>query len=433
MGMLDAFLRGAAGQGLVDLSRNMNQRDAEERANKTRQQQIDEERAWRAAEAQKERESRATSAARRTSSGGGGDDEAGDVDRYAVAEVMKREGVSEGEARALIQASRAGTNPLTRNQNVTEQIDEGDGRTRNATRQQAVPDMERWARVNQAIARALETGVSKAKSNYDQLTQGEGNDQRNTMVGGMLAGKLAPAQTAEGVAASKGEGAYGKGNVNQFSGSPDAVGKSIINENNAQAGSAGRANRDPVDDLKLPAGVKARIDLIKKRADQINAAITKAQADGMWDTAANPSQARLETELAALDKEARDLLKPHLPKPQVDPAQARREAEAAVAAGASLDKVNERLKAMGLEPIAAKPGKPAEPGKPGKPAEPPAKTEEAPGMLARIKAKAGEVMDAVTEDPKVYVERRVAEAKKPGGKPLTPGEKQLAQKYGITV
>jgi len=286
--------------------------------------------------------------------------------------------LSSSRQASLASGNSAGTNPLTK---AVE--DESGGHS--------APDLERWANINRAIGRALETADAKGKSNFDQLTQGEGNEQRNAITGGMLAGKLTPAQAAEGVAASKGDGAYGKGNVNQFTGTPDAVGKSVIGENNAQAGSANRANRDTPDAdpfAKLPPGVKARIDLIKKRADQINAAITKAQAEGMWDTTANPSQARLETELAALDKEARELLKPHLPKPKVDPAQARREAEAAVAAGAPLDKVNARLKDLGLEPISAQPK--AEPAKPG--AAPQEK--KAPGMIDRISTVIGDAVDA---------------------------------------
>lgn len=417
MGMLGAFLRGAAGPGLIDLSNRLDRRDAMSADEDRRRREKEEDRAWRSEEAQKDRDSRAASASTRTRrSGTGGDDGGGDdADRYAVAELMKREGVSEGKARAMLDASRADQNPLVKTVD-----DESGGH--------ATPDMERWANINRTIGRALEAGPSKAKSNFDQLTQGEGNEQRNTITGGMLAGKLTPAQAAEGVAATKGEGAYGKGNVNTFSGTPDAVGKSVINENNAQAGSAGRANRDAPDAdplAKLPPGVKARIDLIKKRAEQINGAITKAQADGMWDTGQNPAQAGLVAELQKLDAEARDLLKPYIPeqpKAKPDPAQARREAEAAVAAGAPLDKVNARLKELGLEPIGA-------PAKAAGTAE-----KKPPGMLDKISMGIGDAVDAArgAMDTKAQLKARMAEAKA-GGKPLTPGEKQLAEKYGIAA
>jgi hypothetical protein len=198
------------------------------------------------------------------------------------------------------------------------------------------------------------------------------------------------------VAASKGEGGYKNARTNEFTGAPTAIGKSEINENNAQAGSAGRANRDAVDDLKLPPGVKTQVDLIKKRAEQISVAITKAQADGMWDTASNPSQAKLEADLGALDKELRGLLKPYLPAapaPKVDPAQARAEAEGVakawqdrVAAGTAtkeqaaqaLAALDAELKKMGLQPVGA--GKPADSKPNAKPPAGPGQTV-APPML----------------------------------------------------
>lgn len=421
MGMLSAFVRGAAGQGLIDLSQRMDRRDAMASENERRDREREEERNWRSAEAQKDRDSRAESAALRTKRGsgsGGGGDGDDDADRYAVAEVMKREGVSEAQARAMVEASRAGNNPIMN--------EPGDGMG------PAVPDTARWAQVNRTIAEAMIAGPSMAKSNYEQLEGGRGQAQRNTITGGMLAGKLTPAQTAEGVAATKGEGAFGKGGVNQFSGTPDAVGKSTIAENLAQAGSAGRANRDNDPTAKLPPAVKARLDLVKKRAEQVSNAILKAQADGLneWNPSQNPAQAQLVNELTKLDGEARELLKPYLPeqpKPKVDPEQARREAAAAVASGAPLDRVNARLKEMGLEPITDKPAAPVKPTEKAA-----AKPDAKPGMLDRLKARAGEMIDAATEDPKAYAQRRVAEAKA-GGKPLTPGERQLAEKYGIAA
>lgn len=424
MGMLGAFARGVAGPGLLGVVDRMDRRDAVAQEMAARERDREEERKFRAEQAKLDRLSREEVAGIRKggsksgSGSGGGDDAGGSEDDYMVAALMDKYGVSAAKAKQMLESSRADTNPFP----AMEVADESGGHS--------APDLTRWAELNRTIAKAMREGRSMAKSNYAQLTEGDGNAQRNTITGGMLAGKLTPAQAAEGVAATKGEGAYGKGGVNEFDGTADAVGKSEIGKNNAQAGSANRANRDKPDAdplANLPPGVKERIGLIKKRAEQISAAMTKAQADGMWDTTANPSQARLETELAALDKEARELLKPHLPKPQVDPAQARREAAAAVAAGAPLDRVNARLKEMGLEPITDKPAAPAKPAEKAA-----AKTDAKPGMLDRLKAKAGEMIDAATEDPKAYAQRRVAEAKA-GGKPLTPGERQLAEKYGIAA
>mgnify|MGYP006367439315 CR=1 FL=1 len=388
MGMLGAFARGVAGPGLLGVVDRMDRRDAVAQEMAARERDREEERKFRAEQAKLDRLSREEVAGIRkggskSGSGSGGDDAGGSDDDYMVAALMDKYGVSAAKAKQMLESSRADTNPFP----AKEVADESGGHS--------APDLTRWAELNRTIAKAMREGRSMAKSNYAQLTEGDGNAQRNTIVGGMLAGKLTPAQAAEGVAATDGKGAHGKGGVNEFDGTADAVGKSEIGKNNAQAGSANRANRDKPDAdplANLPPGVKERIGLIKKRAEQISAAMTKAQADGMWDTTANPSQARLETELAALDKEARELLKPYLPKPQVDPAQARREAAAAVAAGAPLDRVNARLKEMGLEPINAQPK--ADPAKPAAPEKKPGSAGAKPSApeLETTRAASGKTM-----------------------------------------
>ena len=398
MGMLGAFARGVAGPGLLGVVDRMDRRDAVAQEMAARERDREEERKFRAEQAKLDRLSREEVAGIRKSGSksgsGSGDDDGGMTDEYEISAVMEKFKVSRARAKAMIEASDRDENVFQEQESVTDTIEDGD-RQRNVTRNVMQPDPVRWAELNRTIAKAMREGRSMAKSNYAQLTEGEGNAQRNTIVGGMLAGKLTPAQAAEGVAATDGKGAHGKGGVNEFDGTADAVGKSEIGKNNAQAGSANRANRDKPDAdplANLPPGVKERIGLIKKRAEQISAAMTKAQADGMWDTTANPSQARLETELAALDKEARELLKPYLPKPQVDPAQARREAAAAVAAGAPLDRVNARLKEMGLEPINAQPK--ADPAKPAAPEKKPGSAGAKPSApeLETTRAASGKTM-----------------------------------------
>lgn len=368
MGMLGAFARGVAGPGLLGVVDRMDRRDAVAQEMAARERDREEERKYRSEQAELDRRSREDIAGMRKGRGsksgsGSGDDDGGMTDEYEISAVMEKFKVSRARAKAMIEASDRDENVFQEQESVTDTIEDGD-RQRNVTRNVMQPDPVRWAELNRTIAKAMRDGRSMAKSNYAQLTEGEGNAQRNTIAGGMLAGELTPAQAAEGVAATKGEG-------------------------------ANRANRDKPDAdplANLPPGVKERIGLIKKRAEQISAAMTKAQADGMWDTTANPSQARLETELAALDKEARELLKPYLPKPQVDPAQARREAAAAVAAGAPLDRVNARLKEMGLEPISAQPK--ADPAKPAAPGKKPGSAGAKPSVpeLETTKAASGKTM-----------------------------------------
>lgn len=90
----------------------------------------------------------------------------------------------------------------------------------------------------------------------------------------------------------------------------------MIAEANAKAGAKYRQQPTGSDDpfAKLPAAVKVAYAGIQKQADQINAAIVKAQADGMWEPEKNKAQADLMIRLRVLNDEAESLIKPHLPK-----------------------------------------------------------------------------------------------------------------------
>ena len=406
MGMLGAFARGVAGPGLLGVVDRMDRRDAVAQEMAARERDREEERKFRAEQAKLDRLSREEVAGIRKggsksgSGSGGGDDAGGSEDDYMVAALMDKYGVSAAKAKQMLESSRADTNPFP----AMEVADESGGHS--------APDLTRWAELNRTIAKAMREGRSMAKSNYAQLTEGDGNAQRNTITGGMLAGKLTPAQAAEGVAATKGEGAYGKGGVNEFDGTADAVGKSEIGKNNAQAGSANRANRDAMDGLKLPAAVKAEIANLDKRESELAGAITTAQAEDTWNPEQSPGQKQLQANLAAVRMRRSQLIAPYM----------------AGGKGGNADP----LGLMGGD-------KPAAPAKPSqadarksepKEAAPAAPTK--PGMLDRISTVIGDAIDTARETPEAYAKRRVAEAKA-GGKPLTPGERQLAEKYGIKV
>lgn len=256
MSSLGAFFRGAAGPGMLALADSYDRRDAEERAAAARRLEREREMAFRAEQSAQDRMARYGSdgtepgmLSRGQGRAGGGAAPQGEAPQPgpAMADVgrMMEEGrMSEGDARSYMAASAAGKNIYQRENKVPQQFDDGDGRMKTASTTEVTPDEERWMRMNMLYGKILSESGPRAKSNYDQLTAGDGNAQRNQMTGGMRSGKLTPAQTAEGVAASKGEGGFGKGGVNQFSGKADAVGRSTIRENDAQAGSAGRANRD---------------------------------------------------------------------------------------------------------------------------------------------------------------------------------------------
>ncbi len=416
MGMLGAFARGVAGPGLLGVVDRMDRRAAMAAEMEQRERERADERKYRSEQAELDRRSREDIAGMRKGRGsksgsGSGDDDGGMTDEYEISAVMEKFKVSRARAKAMIEASDRDENVFQEQESVTDTIEDGD-RQRNVTRNVMQPDPVRWAELNRTIAKAMRDGRSMAKSNYAQLTEGEGNAQRNTIVGGMLAGKLTPAQAAEGVAATDGKGAHGKGGVNEFDGTADAVGKSEIGKNNAQAGSANRANRDAMDGLKLPAAVKAEIANLDKRESELAGAITKAQAEDTWNPEQSPGQKQLQANLAAVRMRRSQLIAPYM----------------AGGKGGNADP----LGLMGGD-------KPAAPAKPSqadarksepKEAAPAAPTK--PGMLDRISTVIGDAIDTARETPEAYAKRRVAEAKA-GGKPLTPGERQLAEKYGIKV
>ena len=65
--------------------------------------------------------------------------------------------------------------------------------------------------------------------------------------------------------------------------------------------------------LKLPPGVKAELDALDKRDEQINAALVRAQADGSWDPEKNPSQKQLIATQRATQLKRAQLIAPYLP------------------------------------------------------------------------------------------------------------------------
>ncbi len=84
----------------------------------------------------------------------------------------------------------------------------------------------------------------------------------------------------------------------------------------AQAEAKYRARTPGSDDpfAKLPPAVRASYQGLAKQAEQINAAITKSQADGMWEPDKNKSQSDLLIRQRVLEDKAHELLQPYIPK-----------------------------------------------------------------------------------------------------------------------
>lgn len=65
---------------------------------------------------------------------------------------------------------------------------------------------------------------------------------------------------------------------------------------------------------KLPPAVRAAYQGLSKQAEQINSAIVKAQADGMWEPDKNKAQGDLLLRQRVLEDKAQELLTPYIPK-----------------------------------------------------------------------------------------------------------------------
>lgn len=93
------------------------------------------------------------------------------------------------------------------------------------------------------------------------------------------------------------------------------VGGKLANENTRQtaAEASSELYREGLKGgVKLPPGVKAEVDALEKRYEQINNAMVKAQADGMWEPDKNQGQKQLQTQAAAISLRRNALIQPYL-------------------------------------------------------------------------------------------------------------------------
>ncbi len=88
----------------------------------------------------------------------------------------------------------------------------------------------------------------------------------------------------------------------------------LMEQARARYAPRGGGSDDPF--AKLPPAVRASYQGLAKQAENINAAITKAQADGTWEPDKNKSQSDLLVRMRVLEDKAQDLLQPYIPKPK---------------------------------------------------------------------------------------------------------------------
>jgi hypothetical protein len=207
MGFLSAFLRGAAGQGVLDMGARWDRLDAEARAEARAEREREDRQRFLAEESRLRREQqdelaaqRALGTSRRSGSAGGADGGAGDDDQIAVGRLMSNKkvgGMDEATARHYVATSRAGgENPLQREEMVPEQVDEGD-RMRTVSVRRMVPNTETWMEINRIVGQSLIDGPTIRKSNYEQYQKGLTEEQIRALTAqGMDAGEIGPTQGA---------------------------------------------------------------------------------------------------------------------------------------------------------------------------------------------------------------------------------------------
>lgn len=170
-----AFFRGAAGPGLIDLSQRLDRRDELEQSRLYREEERNDDRAWREEQARLDREARAELAAGRASGGSGSRGKGAlsamdpDAERAAVVfRIMRDQGVSRPEAEKLLDSSETGENPYTRDEQVPEQIDDGD-RMRTVSTSKVKPDVEKFKKLMAQIGGYRADLPMESESNIDQV------------------------------------------------------------------------------------------------------------------------------------------------------------------------------------------------------------------------------------------------------------------------
>jgi hypothetical protein len=254
MGALSAFLTGAGGAGMVNLSQTMERRaelqsQQEQRAQEL-QAQAEQRRAeleQRAAENQKDRDSReamlmdrlgagalGAAGSRGGARGGAGADPVAERE-MAINRLAAEKGLSRPEAAQMLADYESGNNRFTKTEAVPEQIDDGD-RQRTVTRQQSSPDVEKFASMMSTVAKHLSQAGAYTGAKADDQAKAE---QLRTQTGMAERAQTDP-NAGRGALYIAGKGEYGETGSSHVTGAPvkGSVAESQIIENKAQANNA---------------------------------------------------------------------------------------------------------------------------------------------------------------------------------------------------
>lgn len=395
MGFLDAFVRGAGGQGLMQVGQYQQRAQELEAAQAQREKDREDDRKFRLDLARENNNAREDLTALRAELGATG--RAGSGSRAGGAGAGG--GMSDDDAQAIEVARRMKTDLPT----ARKMID----RFRNGST--GDPQVDTYAKMSadvyEAIASAMQEGPSRAKAKPDDLAQGDKTRQQMDAAKRYATGDVGAGR--EGLMLN-GKSEYGNAaGSSELTGAPakGSVAQSQVTENLAQAAKA----RDGIGKdggMKLPPAVKEQVDNLDAREKEIASAIVKVQAAGEWAPDKNPGQKDLQASLAAVRLKKQQLITPYMPKGS---------------GPANADPLG-----LGLG------GAPKPP-----PAPEPTKKEPAPksgGMLDSFADKVGATVEATRKEGDAYkrIYARWREAGN-GGTPLTAEEKAEARKFGLAV
>jgi len=288
MGALAAFLGGAGGAGLTDMTRRWDRNDeiSQQQAQRqkemddqreARQNELQEQRKFQSEQAQLERDARGSGGGSRSRRGGGESDDPAEMDaleKRAAVNALFREGVPHNVAQRLVDGAMTNQNPFTRTVQRSESYDDGD-RQKNVTTTQEEPDVERYVAMVKKTGEAFANAASNAKSNASQMAEAE---QKRFETGSGREAQTSTAQRAgelgRGVGVSKGVQQYDSGD-DRFSPATGALTAAKIGAEKALAADRSQKAISEKDKREGSGSIKEEMAVLKTQA----AAIDKELAD----------------------------------------------------------------------------------------------------------------------------------------------------------
>lgn len=268
---------GKAVAGVGDTVSSMMVRQSEEEQRRAdRERERDEQRAFQAEQNALYRKPADAQGSGRASSGGSGSgislDGLGGTPRGMVAGKL---GMTDPELAAYDEAQQTGDfSKFKTGKRPGEYGDAGPEQVDPATFEAARADYppgvsEDSIRAKLKMIAEVRTGMAMGKDN-ESYQDGERSRQTKEGIDEAMKNPERAGIIGKAFAAGKGDGAYGKGNVDQFTGTPDQIGQSVIRENNAQAGKASAdasASKDGTKNETLKALTQERIAVTSAAAE----------------------------------------------------------------------------------------------------------------------------------------------------------------------